>query len=216
MKTTITISAVLLAALTAGSPLPQTASGASCKTFTLLFARGTTETGTLGTVVGPGLQKSVESALGSDQVTVQGVAYAADAGGITAEVSGSGPGSVAMAQEADTWLTNCPGTKLIITGYSQGAMVVHNAASKLKAAGSISSVVAAVTFGDPYKTQQPAGIATADFHTFCASVSSNILFDSIALANRSKGRLCLRNRRHLRWLGWLHIRKHGGPPWVWR
>jgi cutinase len=79
-----------------------------------------------------------------------------------------------MAQDATTRLSSCPDTKLILTGYSQGAMVVHNAASKLKAAGKISSVVAAVTFGDPYKTELPAGIATADFHTFCASVS---LFD---------------------------------------
>lgn len=42
-----------------------------CTAYTLLFARGTTETGTLGTVVGPGLQKSVQSALGADQVTVK-------------------------------------------------------------------------------------------------------------------------------------------------
>lgn len=97
--------------------------------------------------------------------------YPADAGGIVSEVSGSGPGSVAMAEEATTALASCPDTKLILTGYSQGAMVVHNAASKLKTAGSVTSVVAAVTFGDPYKTQLPAGIDTADFHTFCASVS---------------------------------------------
>lgn len=49
-----------------------TAKAASgCTAYTLLFARGTTETGTLGTVVGPGLQKSVQSALGADQVTVK-------------------------------------------------------------------------------------------------------------------------------------------------
>jgi cutinase len=52
----------------AAVPSPQ-AGSASCKKYTLLFARGTTESGTLGTVVGPGLQKAVESALGVAQVT---------------------------------------------------------------------------------------------------------------------------------------------------
>lgn len=60
----------MLAAFAVATPTPQAASG-SCKKYTLLFARGTTETGTLGTVVGPGLQKAVESALGADQVTTQ-------------------------------------------------------------------------------------------------------------------------------------------------
>ncbi|KAK6065429.1 cutinase [Seiridium cupressi] len=172
MKTTYALSTAFLAGLAAGSPLPQSTSTASCKTYTLLFARGTTETGTLGTVVGPGLENSVESALGADQVTVQGVEYAADAAGITSEATGSGPGSVAMADDATTWLSNCPDTKIILTGYSQGAMVVHNTASKLNSANKIASVVAAVTFGDPFKTQLPIGIDTAEFHTFCASDDS--------------------------------------------
>lgn len=94
--------------------------------------------------------------------------------GITSEAGGSGPGSIAMAEDAAKILSSCPNTKLILTGYSQGAMVVHNAATKLKASSQISSVVAAVTFGDPYKTQLPAGIATADFHTFCASVCESM------------------------------------------
>ncbi|KAF3762844.1 family 5 carbohydrate esterase [Cryphonectria parasitica EP155] len=169
MKTSNAFCVISFAALSAGSPLPQATSASSCTTYTLLFARGTTETGTLGTIVGPGLEKSVESTLGATEVTVQGVAYAADVAGIAEEVTGSGPGSVAMAQEAATALSSCPDTKLILTGYSQGAMVVHNAATKLKSSSQISSVVAAVTFGDPYKTELPAGIATADFHTFCAT-----------------------------------------------
>jgi cutinase len=70
MKTSYALTTVLLAGLSACSPLPQATSTASCTTYTLLFARGTTETGTLGTVVGPGLEKSVEAALGADQVTV--------------------------------------------------------------------------------------------------------------------------------------------------
>ena len=47
--------------------------------------------------------------------------------------------------------TKCPNTKVVISGYSQGAMLVHNAAKQLSTdvAGKIS---AAVTFGDPCKS----------------------------------------------------------------
>lgn len=71
MKITFTVSIAILTGLSAAGPLPQATSAAACTTYTMLFARGTTETGTLGTVVGPGLQKSVQSALGADQVTVK-------------------------------------------------------------------------------------------------------------------------------------------------
>ncbi|KAI1840846.1 hypothetical protein JX266_012928 [Neoarthrinium moseri] len=165
MKSTI-LSSALLAALAAATPMPQTGS-TSCRAYTVLFARGTTETGTLGYVVGPGLQKSVESALGADRVTTVGVSYAADAAGIWAESTGSGPGSQAMTKQAQQALSSCPETKLILTGYSQGAMVVHNSAKLL--GSQVSTVGAAVTFGDPFKTQLPSGIDTAKFHTFCAT-----------------------------------------------
>ncbi|KAI0133750.1 cutinase-domain-containing protein [Xylariales sp. AK1849] len=173
MKTTsAAFSAVILAALSTASPVPQSTSAADCKTYTVLFARGTSETGTLGTIVGPGLQTSVETALGTANVVFEGVTYAADIAGITAEATGSGPGSVAMNSQATTWLSDCPQTTIVLAGYSQGAMVVHNAASKLNSASKISSVGAAVTFGDPFKTELPAGITTAEFHTFCASGDS--------------------------------------------
>ncbi|KAI0142014.1 cutinase-domain-containing protein [Pestalotiopsis sp. NC0098] len=150
-----------------------TAKAASgCTAYTLLFARGTTETGTLGTVVGPGLQKSVQSALGADQVTVKGTTYAADMAGITAESTGSGPGSKAMTADATSILSSCPDTKLILTGYSQGGMVVHNAAKQINTAGKSSSVLGAVTFGDPFIGQLPSNIDKAHFRSFCASGDS--------------------------------------------
>ncbi|KAK6074428.1 cutinase [Seiridium cupressi] len=171
----LALSVAFLAALAVAVPSPQTGS-ASCKKYTLLFARGTSESGTLGTIVGPGLQKSVESALGADQGDVQltkgikGITYPADSAGITSEASGSGPGSQAMTKAAQQALSSCPQTKVILTGYSQGAMVVHNSAKQL--GSQVSAVGAAVTFGDPFKTQLPTGIAAAKFHTFCASGDS--------------------------------------------
>lgn len=49
-----------------------------CKEYTFIFARGTGETGNMGTVVGPPLAKQLNSLTG-DKVTVQGVDYPADA-----------------------------------------------------------------------------------------------------------------------------------------
>ncbi|KAF9878269.1 cutinase [Colletotrichum karsti] len=163
---TAAITATLFAALAAANPIEVRQSG--CKAFTLLFARGTTEMGTLGSVVGPGLQRDVQAALGADAVTVEGVSYPADMGGIMAESGGSGPGSVAMANQANSWLSKCPQTKLILTGYSQGGMVVHNAGKKLSG----KPLAAAVTFGDPFKAQGVTGVAAGKFKSFCASGDS--------------------------------------------
>lgn len=41
----------------------------------------------------------------------------------------------------------CPHTKIILSGYSQGGQLVHNAARILGPLGMISAVSAAVTFG---------------------------------------------------------------------
>ncbi|EFQ35324.1 cutinase [Colletotrichum graminicola] len=159
---TAALSTALFAALAAASPIDaRKASG--CKAVTVLFARGTTEMGTLGTVVGPGLQKALQSALGADSVTFEGVSYPADSFGISAEGVGSGPGSKAMTSQASEWLSKCPETKLVLTGYSQGAMVVHNAAKMLNG----KDVLAAVTFGDPFKSQPVSGISKGDFKSFC-------------------------------------------------
>ncbi|KAF6819415.1 cutinase [Colletotrichum plurivorum] len=163
MKTTA-VATALLAALAAANPIEVRQTGA-CKAFTLLFARGTTEMGTLGSVVGPGLQRDVQAALGADKVDVVGVAYPADMGGIMSETTGSGPGSVAMANQANQAIAKCPQTKLILTGYSQGGMVVHNAGKKLSG----KAVAAAVTFGDPFKGQGVTGVPAGKFKSFCAA-----------------------------------------------
>ena len=48
--------------------------GLPCKPFTLIFARGTTETGNIGSIVGPPFVLALENAFGGSQnVAVQGV-----------------------------------------------------------------------------------------------------------------------------------------------
>ena len=45
----------------------------------------------------------------------------------------------------------CPKTKVVMSGYSQGAMLVHNAAKSLPA-DTTSKIAAVVNFGDPCKS----------------------------------------------------------------
>ena len=47
-------------------------------------------------------------------------------------------------------LLDCPSSKLIVSGYSQGAQLVHNAVALLSTA-SAEAISAVVMFGDPGK-----------------------------------------------------------------
>lgn len=100
-----------------------------CKPVSFIFARGTTETGNLGETVGPALTKDLQQALGTGNVAVQGVNYPADiAGAAEGSTNPKGAqGSQNMAMFAAKAVQQCPTTKLVLSGYSQGAQQVHGA-----------------------------------------------------------------------------------------
>ncbi|PTU20418.1 hypothetical protein P175DRAFT_0481787 [Aspergillus ochraceoroseus IBT 24754] len=129
-----------------------------CKEYTFIFARGTTEFGNMGAVVGPPVASKLSDLTGG-KVAVQGVDYPASIEGNIAMGAAGGPDMVSLVEKA---ISQCPDTKILLGGYSQGAMVVHNAASKLPAG----KVVGAVTFGDPFKIQDPPNVGK--FKTWCA------------------------------------------------
>lgn len=139
----------------------------ACKAATLIFARGTTEAGNMGSVVGPGFGSALQEQLGEGKVAIQGVTYAADAAGITTEITG-GAGTQAMVALVQKAIQKCPSTQIILSGYSQGAMLVHNTMSKLDATQA-KNIKVAVTFGDPFRTQALKNIDAASFKTFCAN-----------------------------------------------
>ncbi|KUM65086.1 hypothetical protein ACN42_g1998 [Penicillium freii] len=130
-----------------------------CKEYTFIFARGTTEMGNMGSVIGPPLAKQLNSLTG-DKVTVQGVDYPADAAGNAAMGGTGGPTMAKLVKQA---LSQCPKTKVLMGGYSQGAMVVHKAADTLTA----DQITAAVLFGDPLKTQGVGKVASDKVKEFC-------------------------------------------------
>jgi len=59
------------------------------------------------------------------------------------------------AQLVGTAMTRCPDTKVVMSGYSQGGQLVHNAAKLLPPAVA-SKVAAAVIFGDPGIADNPS------------------------------------------------------------
>ncbi|KAI9870062.1 MAG: hypothetical protein M1823_008863, partial [Watsoniomyces obsoletus] len=64
--------------------------------MTVLFARGTTETGNMGTVAGPPFVSAIGSMMGAGNVAVQGIEYPADIPGFLA--GGDKGGSALMAK----------------------------------------------------------------------------------------------------------------------
>ncbi|EHK97646.1 alpha/beta-Hydrolase [Glarea lozoyensis ATCC 20868] len=153
-----------LAALT-GEQTTYNELGNTCKPYTVIFARGTTEPGNVGILVGPPFLKALDMAAGAANVVVQGVNnYAADVQGYLA--GGDAKGSADMAAKITTLKAKCPNTKLITAGYSQGGQIIHNAAKLLPAATAqwISKVI---IFGDPYSKQPVANVAESKRKTFC-------------------------------------------------
>ncbi|KAK7728888.1 hypothetical protein SLS53_009351 [Cytospora paraplurivora] len=152
----------------AGGSITENGLDGACQNVTLIFARGTSELGNMGSIVGPGLSTSVKSAT-SNHVAVQGVTYAADAAGIASEAIGtSGAGTEAMVKDVKSALSKCPSTQIALSGYSQGAMLVHNTMSSLTSTQA-ASVKVVVTFGDPFVGEAPKNVPTGAFKSFCAS-----------------------------------------------
>lgn len=86
-----------------------------CKPVTVLFARGTTEQGNMGTLAGPPFVQAVGQSVGADSVAVQGVDYPADIPGFLA--GGDKGGSALMAQMVGQVMKACPTTSLVMAGY---------------------------------------------------------------------------------------------------
>jgi Cutinase len=94
----------------------------SCKPYIFIFARGTTEVGTMGESVGP-VMKTLLNAKMPGKWAFQGVDYPASFGGD--ECVGL-PGGKVMTEDINQAATQCPSSKIIASGYSEGAMVAHN------------------------------------------------------------------------------------------
>ncbi|KAI9653225.1 MAG: hypothetical protein M1821_007656 [Bathelium mastoideum] len=136
-----------------------------CKPFTLIFARGTSEDPNLGNIVGPPFIDALNATFGTNNVAVQGVNnYPANAAEFC--IGGSPEGSQDLAQLISQTRTQCPNTKLCVSGYSQGCQVVHNAVSQLSS-NDTAFINSVVLFGDPDKGKPVGKVPSYKVSTDC-------------------------------------------------
>ncbi|KAK7737362.1 hypothetical protein SLS53_006666 [Cytospora paraplurivora] len=137
-----------------------------CGDVLVIFARGTDEPGNVGALVGPELFQALDDALGSEHtLAVQGV----DNYGATVKeflVGGDAEGSQEMASLAIQAFDECPDSKIVLSGYSQGGQLVHNAAGLLPAA-TMQAVSSVVIFGDPDSAQTVSNADTSRVLIIC-------------------------------------------------
>ncbi|KAJ6508316.1 cutinase [Mycena sanguinolenta] len=164
------IGLVAFSLLVVAAPVAEERAADACTDVIVIFARGTTETAPIGTIVGPPLQAALEVALAGKTLTFTGVDYAADIAGF---LEGGDPaGSVTMAQDAclSMLLTNaansCPNVAIVTSGYSQGGQLVHNSAAMLSSSV-LARIKAAVIFGDPDDGEAVQGVPAANTDVIC-------------------------------------------------
>lgn len=151
-----------LAALAATSPIEprQNSVGTTSKEFTqggcrdiiMLFARGSTEIGNMGIVCGPPTGEGLKENFGAGNVAVEGVDYAALLSTNFLPGGADPVGIEEMKRLISQATTQCPDSKLVVGGYSQGAALTHRAVEDLPQVQK-DQIVAAFTFGDTQNTQ---------------------------------------------------------------
>ncbi|KAF1828557.1 cutinase [Decorospora gaudefroyi] len=139
------LQAVLARAAAIDTTQNDLARNAACADMTLIFARGTTEPGNVGLVTGPPFIDALNEQKGSASLSVQGVEYPASFAGFNRNGSDGVPSMTMFINQA---ITDCPDTKIIMSGYSQGALVLRSTAESLPA-DTMAKINSVVTFGDP-------------------------------------------------------------------
>jgi cutinase len=86
-----------------------------CKTVTVIFARGTLESGNVGSLAGPPFFDALDADLGTSNVALQGVDYEAT---ILGYLEGGDPaGATTLANLTNLAVTQCPDTQIVLSGY---------------------------------------------------------------------------------------------------
>ncbi|RDI85231.1 hypothetical protein Vi05172_g4574 [Venturia inaequalis] len=135
---------------------------AACKPYTLLYARGTFEFGALGVTLGPQVKTALEKAQ-PGQWDIKGIEYQNDMSG---NACVGLPGGMKCLDVLKSSAAQCPDTKFVLSGYSQGAMVAHICAAYAEEAIK-SRIKGVVVFGDPFNGAPVKGLPKEKLKVFC-------------------------------------------------
>ncbi|KAI0540233.1 cutinase-domain-containing protein [Xylaria digitata] len=122
-----------------------------CRPIIFVFAKATYEPGNLGSTIGPTLSDGLKIVFGVTNVATQGVDYYGLIGG-NYYPGGAPPWGIYDMQAIITAAAACPHSKIVVSGYSQGAAIVHRAIEGL-AADIRDRIAGVVTFGDTQTLQ---------------------------------------------------------------
>jgi len=130
-----------------------------CKANTLLFARGTTEIGAMGSTVGPAISTPLKAA----GWTVTGINYDASLNGIYCIGLNGG---IKCVDQLKALVSRCPNTNVVLSGYSQGAMVARECAAYSTPAVQ-KRIKGLALFGDPFNGASVKGVPQSNIKTWC-------------------------------------------------
>ncbi|KAH8730384.1 cutinase-domain-containing protein [Phaeosphaeriaceae sp. PMI808] len=128
-----------------------------CRDILFAWARGSTEIGNMGTIVGPPTSDGLKQAFGNNAVATEGIDYAAAIG---TNVLPGGTDNVSKQLMQDTltaMVSQCPDSVIVAGGYSQGAAVNHRAIEELPA-NVQDRIAGVILYGDTQKQQDNAQI----------------------------------------------------------
>jgi hypothetical protein len=140
----------------------------ACPDVAVLFARGTDEPGNMGFLTGPPFTTAMQHYANGTRFAIQGIDYPATSAGFLG--GGSPLGAIAMAVLANETAAACPNTKVVLSGYSQGAQVVRKACALLNnstVGATSTSLSSVVLFGDPANGTAVPGVAADRVFTAC-------------------------------------------------
>ncbi|KAK7959081.1 uncharacterized protein PG986_003935 [Apiospora aurea] len=122
-----------------------------CRPIMLFFAKATFEPGNMGNTVGPQLSNSLKAAFGVTNLATEGIDYWGLPIG-NFYPGGAPPWAITEMAQLLTAAAACPNSRMIISGYSQGAAITHRAVQTLP--DEVKAKIAGiVTFGDTQTLQ---------------------------------------------------------------
>ncbi|KAL1795154.1 hypothetical protein ACET3X_006970 [Alternaria dauci] len=163
-----------------GGTYNQLTDGTACRPITVIFARGTTQPGNVGEAgsEGPTFFNALAARVGGiSRLAIQGVNYPANVLGFLA--GGDAAGATTMFNLINQAATRCPSTRIVVSGYSQGAQLVHTATQRLSVAQA-NRVTAVVTFGDADRDESFGPVAASKVLIIC-HVGDNICDNGITI-----------------------------------